>query len=120
MVLVDTSVWIDHFRRGNNQLVKLLNRGDVFCHEMIIGEIACGTFKNRSEILSRLKLLPHSMHVRHEEILLFIEQNQIIGHGLGYIDVTLLVSSILTSIPIWSLDKKMSQFSKSLRINYSD
>ena len=118
MVLVDTSVWIDHFRNGNDQLTGLLNNGEVFCHQFIIGEIACGNLKNRSEILNSLKMLPHSLNVHHEEIMLFIENNKIMGQGLGYIDIALLVSSILTSIPIWTLDKRLYKIVKKLNINY--
>ena len=68
MVLVDTSVWIDHFKNNNPQLIDLLNNGEVFCHQLIIGEMACGNLQNRLEILSLLKSLPLSVPVEHEEL----------------------------------------------------
>ena len=77
-----------------------------------------GNLKNRSEILNSLKLLPSSMNVDHDEIMIFIENNIIMGQGLGYIDIALLVSSILTSIPLWTLDKRLYKFSEKLGLNY--
>lgn len=118
MVLVDTSVWIGFFRIGNRRLVKLLREGNVYCHELIIGELACGNLQNRSEILDRLQKLPHTMQVCHEEVLFFIESNRIMGRGLGYIDVSLLASSILTGVPLWTFDKALRQVSVDLGIGF--
>jgi predicted nucleic acid-binding protein len=100
MVLVDSSVWIDHFRNGNDQLVELLNEGDVFCHPFIIGELACDNIKNRQEILSALQALPQSALIEHHEIMIFIEKNQIMGKGLGYVDMAILASCLVTGIPL--------------------
>jgi len=107
MVLVDTPVWIDHFRNNNTQLIHLLNNGDVFCHPYVIGEIACGNIQNRIEILSLLQSLPQSLPVEHEEILIFIENNNIMGQGIGYIDITILASAILSGLSLWTLDKRL-------------
>ncbi len=119
MILVDTSVWIDHFRKGNPQLEKLLNDGDVICHPMIVGELACGNIKNRNEILGLLQSLPSVQQVEQDEILPFIEDKKLMGKGLGYIDMHLLVSAILADAFLWTLDKRLSEISKGLKIGVS-
>ena len=118
MVLVDTSVWISHLRDGNPQLEELLNDGDVMCHPLIIGELACGNMKNRVEILSLLHFLPVAEISNHEEILQFIETNRLMGKGVGIIDVHLLASAVLTDVPIWTLDKKLARVSAELNVNF--
>lgn len=119
MVLVDTSVWISHLRKGNRNLESLLNDGDVFCHPFIIGELACGNLKNRIEILTCLQALPMATQVEHEEVIYFIENNQLMGKGLGYIDVHLLAAASLTEIPIWTFDKKLDGVSHEMGINFT-
>ena len=109
MVLVDTSVWISHFREGNAGLANLLNNGEVACHPFIVGELACGNLKNRTAILSLLESLPTTIVAEHEEILVFIENNRTMGKGLGYVDIHLLASALLTRVPIWTLDKRLEQ-----------
>jgi predicted nucleic acid-binding protein len=118
MILVDTSVWISHFRQGNPELVNLLNRGVVLCHPFIIGELACGNMKNRTEILSLLCALPGAIRAEHEEVLHFIEEKKLMGKGLGYIDLHLVTSTILTGVALWTLDNKLQKVSKSLGISY--
>ncbi|MBN2102870.1 type II toxin-antitoxin system VapC family toxin [bacterium] len=119
MVLVDTSIWIDHFRNCNDQLVELLNDGEVFCHPFIIGELACGNLKNRKEILTALQALPQSSIIEHNEIMIFIEKNNIISKGLGYIDVAILASSLVTGSPLWTLDLKLNDIAIKFDINHS-
>ncbi|MGA7877940.1 MAG: type II toxin-antitoxin system VapC family toxin [Desulfoferrobacter sp.] len=118
MVLVDTSVWVRHLREGDSDLEQLLNNGEVMCHPYIVGELACGNMKNRQEVLSLLQLLPLVILARHEEILQFIELNHLMGKGLGYIDVHLAASAVLSGIPILSYDKKLNEVSKGLGIDY--
>jgi len=118
MVLIDTSIWIDHFRNSNDQLVELLNDGEVFCHPLIIGELACGNIKNRKEILTALQALPQSSVVDHDEIMFFIDKNQIMGKGLGYSDIALLASALVTMIPLWTFDQKPSAIAKKLNIHF--
>jgi hypothetical protein len=117
MVLVDTSVWVAHLREGNDDLARLLNNGDVTCHPLIVGELACGNLKNRSEILSLLRSLPMAIEAEHEETLQFIEKNRLMGRGLGYIDVHLMASSVLTRTPLWTLDKRLNEISTEIGIN---
>ena len=113
MVLVDTSVWVYHLRESHPGMVSLLNDGDVVCHPFIIGELSCGNLTNRSEILSLLHSLPMVDQVEHEEVLQFVEINDLMGRDLGYVDVHLLASAVLFGASIWTLDRKLrAAFSK--------
>jgi hypothetical protein len=118
MILVDTSVWISHLRKGNIKLEKLLNDGDVICHPFIVGELACGNLKNRSEILYHLQALPMAIKVEDEEVMKFIEYHRLMGKGLGYIDVHLLASALLTEVQIWTFDKILHKVSIELGIGF--
>ncbi|OGP66458.1 MAG: ribonuclease [Deltaproteobacteria bacterium RBG_16_44_11] len=118
MVLVDTSVWVSHLRDGNDELASLLSDGRVLCHPLIVGELACGNLKDRAVILSFLQLLPMSIEAEHHEVLSFIENNRLMGKGMGYVDVHLITSAVLTGVPVWTLDKKLAQTADSLHIKY--
>ncbi len=118
MVLVDTSVWVSLFRNSNARLQALLNEGLVVCHPLVIGELACGNLKNRGEILSLLQSLPSAESVEQDELLQFIESHQLMGKGLGLIDMHMLASAVLTGIPLWTLDKKLKQVSAGFRVGY--
>ena len=118
MVLVDTSVWVTYLRKGSTGLAALLNDGEVLCHPFILGELACGNLKNRAVILSYLELLPMSIVAEHEEVMTFIEDNRLMGKGLGYVDVHLLASAVLTGVLIWTLDNKLAQTADNLHLKY--
>ena len=118
MVLVDTSVWVSHLRHGNKDLQDLLYDGEVVCHPFIVGELACGNLKNRNEILTYLQSLPMTILAEDEEVLKFIENNQLMGKGLGYIDVHLIASAVLTNVPVWTFDKTLDKFTEKIGINY--
>ncbi len=118
MVLVDTSVWVSHLRDGNPELADLLNNGRVLCHPLIVGELACGNLKDRTVILSFLQLLPMSIEAEHHEILAFIEKKLLMGKGLGYLDIHLLASVVLTGVPIWTLDKRLAQVANTFHVKY--
>jgi predicted nucleic acid-binding protein len=118
MVLVDTSVWVEHLREGTIGLEELLDDGQVICHPFIIGELACGNLKNRSEVLSLLQALPMAIRVEHEEVMQFIENNNLMGKGLGYIDMHLLAAAILTKVPLWTHDRKLKEISSKLNLEY--
>lgn len=107
MVLVDTSVWVSHLRDGSPKLGQLLNDGDVLCHPFIIGELACGNIRNRREILSLLSALPKADFLDDEGVLLLIEKNNLMGKGLGLIDIHLLASAMLSETALWTLDVKL-------------
>jgi len=118
MVLVDTSVWVSHLREGDVELERLLNDGDVVCHPFIVAELACGNLKNRSEILSLFQALPMAVEAEHGEVMQFIENYRLMGKGLGYIDVHLLASALMTEVPIWTLDKKLEEVSIKLHLSF--
>ena len=118
MVLVDTSVWISHLREAHTDLAGLLNDGKVASHPFIVGELACGNLNNRTLILALLKTLPMTPLVDHEEVLTFIENYNLMGKGLGYIDVHLLASAAIAGLPLWTLDKKLERVADTLRLKY--
>jgi len=118
MILVDTSVWISHLQKGNVKLKQLLNDGYVICHPFIVGELACGNLKNRTEIISHLQALPMAIKVDDEEVMKLIENHHLMGKGLGYVDVHLLASALLTEVPIWTFDKILNKISKELGIGF--
>jgi hypothetical protein len=109
VVLVDTSVWVAHLRHGAIGLEGLLYEGRVVCHPFIVGELACGNLRNRSDIISLLRSLPGAILAEHEEVMEFIENYGLMGKGLGYIDMHLLASARLTGIPFWTLDKRLDE-----------
>jgi len=104
MVLVDTSVWVEHFRGRVSALEGHLESGDVLTHPFIIGELACGQLANRREILGLLQELPQAESASPDEILHVIDHHKLAGCGLGYIDVHLLASALLSSCRIWTRD----------------
>lgn len=118
MVLVDTSIWVSHLTKGNARLKTLLEKAEVVCHPFIIGELACGNIKNRTEILSLLQALPMAGVAKHEEALRFIESHHLMGSGLGLIDVHLLASALLTRVLLWTADKRLRAASAELNIAY--
>jgi predicted nucleic acid-binding protein len=116
MTLVDTSVWIYHFRTGSEQLRSLLDEEQVFCHPFIAGELACGTLRNREEVLGLLAALPQSRLLEHEEVLHFLEVRHLYGRGLGWVDAHLLASALLTGCALWTLDKPLLRAAATLNI----
>ena len=118
MILVDTSIWVSHLRSGNSKLEQLLNDGDVVCHPFIIGELACGNIKNRRVILSLLSSLPMVDIIDNEEVLLFIEKKNLIGKGIGLIDVHLLATTLLSEVSLWTLNAKLQHSALILGIAY--
>ena len=108
MILADTSLWIDHLRRGNARLGQLLQAATVTCHPFIIGELACGTLRNRSEVLTLLGKLPAARVATHEETLVFLETHRLMGKGLGYVDVHLLAAAMMERTPLWTLDRRLA------------
>lgn len=115
-VLVDTSVWIDHLRRGSRELAELLNQGVVVVHPFVLGELACGNLRNRAEIFALLQALPSAPLVEHDEALGFLESENLQGSGLGWIDVHLLASARLQNVGLWSLDKALASAAARLGI----
>lgn len=117
MILVDTSVWVDHFRRGNKRLVSLLQEEGAVCHPFVIGELACGNLRKRSEILGLLSDLPSPQEANHLEVLYFLDSNRLYGLGLSWIDAHLLASSLLTGCTVWTFDKTLREISGKLGLS---
>lgn len=118
MVLADISIWVAHLRTGNIGLETLLNNSRVVCHPFIIGELACGNLRNRKEILSLLQALPMATQTDPEEAIKFIDNHQLMGKGLGYIDIHLLASAIMTHSSLWTLDVRLKDISSLLGVKY--
>jgi predicted nucleic acid-binding protein len=108
LILADTSVWVDHLRRGDDTLADALDRGIVVMHVFVIGEIACGTLTDRASVLELLHDLPRATVASSDEVLGFIERHQLHGRGIGYVDVHLLASTALTvGAKLWTQDKRL-------------
>ena len=118
MVLVDTSVWVDHLRKGNKDLAELLLAGDVACHAFVLGELACGNLRGRREIMTLLAALPTLDKAEDGEVLDFIEQHHLMGRGLGLIDVHLLASCRLTGVALWTRDVRLAEAAARLELSW--
>jgi predicted nucleic acid-binding protein len=118
-VLVDTSVWVDHFRRPHEDLIHLLERDLVLVHPWVIGEIAGGTPPMRSQTLVDLASLRHAQQASQEEVLSFLEREQLFGLGCGWVDLHLLASTCLTaSASLWTLDQRLDALAHRLQRSY--
>lgn len=121
MILVDTSVWVDHLRVGDAQLVDLLERANVVMHPFVVGEMACGSLRDRLSILELLQDLPAAAAAEGEEVLGFIERHVLHGKGIGYVDVHLLASVALTEgAKLWTRDKKLRVVAQALGCAFQD
>ena len=118
MVIVDTSIWVTHLRQGSRKLEKLLLDAEVMCHPFIVGELACGNLKNRNEIISLLQSLPMAPTIEFDEFLFFIDKNRLMGKGIGFVDVHLLVSAQLAGVPLWTADKRLKSAADQLQLKF--
>ena len=110
MILVDTSVWVDHLQRGNNGLVERLLGGLVCTHPYVLGELALGNLKQRALVLEAVQHLPALATATDGEVLAFIDAHALHGTGIGYVDVHLLAAVLLTpSSTLWTLDKRLHE-----------
>jgi predicted nucleic acid-binding protein len=116
VILVDTSVWVDHLRKGSPILQSLLLGDQVLIHPFVIGELACGTLKRRRELLTLLGSLPRLVVANHDEVIEFIERRLLFGSGLGWVDMHLLVSAMLGGASLWTLDRKLVRVASGLAV----
>lgn len=117
MILVDTSVWVDHLRSGNKRLITLLSRGQVLAHAWVIGELALGTLLRRSEVLRLLHGLPQATVATHDEVIQFIDQEALYAQGIGYVDVQLLAATRLSdNARLWTSDARLHSLATRLDI----
>ncbi len=108
MILVDTSVWVEHLRHGLPRLATLLQEGEVMIHPWVIGELACGNLRNRQQVLELLLGLPMATVASDTEVLLLIERERLMGRGLGYVDAHLLASARLSHCRLWTQDRRLA------------
>ncbi len=121
MILVDTSVWVDHLRSSEPKLVAVLEGGRVMTHPFVVGELACGNLKNRGDILKLLGDLPAAPTAADIEVLEFIERRALMGRGIGYIDVHLLAAAVLSGdTRLWTRDKRLADAAKELGISFEE
>ncbi len=117
MILVDTSVWVEHLRFGVQRLKVFLHDGLVLTHPFVIGEIACGRIRNRNEILRLLATLPEGHVAQHDEVLRLVENRSLYARGIGWIDVHLLASAMLSRSALWTFDRRLSRVAVSLGLH---
>lgn len=116
MILVDTSVWIDHLRKNVPLLGDLLDAGEVTTHPFVIGELACGDLTNRAEVLDLISSLPHVKTATHSEAMRLVDAHRLQGSGIGWIDAHLLASALLSNVALWTRDRKLHAVAKALNI----
>ena len=118
-VLVDTSVWVNHFRELNQGLIDLLDCDAVLIHPMVVAELACGTLPSRTGTLSSLAALQQSQQASLSEVMDFIEREKLYGQGCGIVDMILLASTLITpGAELWTLDKRLSSLSEKFGVMY--
>jgi len=119
MILVDTSVWADHFRRALPALEAALGASNVAIHPFVIGELACGTLADRTSTLRDFSKLTKVQRASDHEVLTLIESHALMGRGIGLIDMHLLASALLTpDTRLWTHDKRLGRLAKELSIRY--
>lgn len=117
-ILVDTSIWVDHLRKTNPILKELLENNYVVIHPFIVGELACGSFGNRDEIIDLLQLLPKCKEADFVEVLNLVSSKKLYGKGIGFVDINLAASSLLTPCLLWTADKRLDKIAIELKIQF--
>jgi predicted nucleic acid-binding protein len=121
VILVDTSVWIDHLSSGEPALATALEGGQVLMHHFVLGELACGNLKNRVEVLRLLRGLPAAPTATDPEVLGLIERRALMGRGIGYIDVHLLASVALAGVGrMWTRDRRLVAVAQELELAFDE
>jgi predicted nucleic acid-binding protein len=119
VILVDTSVWIGHWRHGDAAFAALLDAGHVAVHPFIVGELALGALHPRAEVLATLRELPAATVAEHEEVLALVERERLWGRGVGWLDCHLLASARLDRLRLWSRDRALVAAARHLGVVYS-
>jgi len=114
VILVDTSVWVDHLRAGNERLTALLSGGEVLGHPFVMGELALGSLRRRNGVLSNLRDLPQAVVASDTEVLHFIDRQLLFGRGIGYVDAHLLAAARLTGGKLWTRDRRLQMVAAEL------
>lgn len=108
MILADSSVWIDHFRRGNPALVSALHEGSIVVHPFVIGELACGSMRRRSDVLADLGRMPRIAAAEHEEVMALVERRRLAGTGIGWTDAHLVAAALIAKVDFWTRDRALA------------
>lgn len=120
MILADTSVWIDHLRRGDSRLATALDADQILIHPFVIGELACGNLRKRADILAMLSRLPATQTATDDEVLTFLERKRLMGRGIGIVDAHLLASVALTPpTRLWTRDRQLQAAATGLKLAYA-
>lgn len=119
MVLVDTSVWIGHFRGQEIRLSSLLSDGLVLMHPFVLGELACGNLPQRARVLQDLKALPSATAARDSEALRVVEELKLWGKGIGWVDAHLIASALLSNCGLWTLDERLRKAARDAGVRFS-
>jgi predicted nucleic acid-binding protein len=121
MILVDTSVWIDHLRASDAHLSTLLSQANVVMHPMVLGELACGNLQDRRTLIALWRNLPQLAAVTDAEALYFLDQNRLWGRGIGYIDLHLLAAVALSAqARLWTRDKRLRKTAQQIGLAYPE
>ena len=118
MILLDTSVWVDHLRRGDSLVVRVLESGQAGAHAFVIGELACGNLKSRAQVIDLLQALPQLAMAADDEVLGFIEGHALMGRGIGYIDAHLLAAVAIHDSLLWTRDKRLQEIATGLGVAF--
>jgi predicted nucleic acid-binding protein len=118
MILLDTSVWVDHLRRGDSLVVRVLESGQAGAHAFVIGELACGSLKSRAQVIVLLQALPQLAMAADDEVLGFIESHALMGRGIGYIDAHLLAAVAIHDSLLWTRDKQLQEIATGLGVAF--
>ena len=120
MILVDTSVWVDHLRQGEPLLVQSLMQTQVATHPFVVGELACGNLKNRQTVIELLQALPPVKSALDHEVMHFIESKGLMGKGIGYIDAHLCASALISGVKLWTRDKRLHGIAQALNCAWAE
>ncbi len=120
MILSDTPVWIDHLRIPDQRMFEFLNRGRILCHPFVVGEIAVGMFRGRDKLIDEMQRLPMVTVATDQEVLTLISDHKLYGSGVGYIDMHLLTSVLLTpDARLWTTDRRLNNVAQSFGVSYT-
>jgi predicted nucleic acid-binding protein len=117
LILVDTSVWVDHLRRRNATLATRLEAGEVVCHPFVVGELCLGSLRHRDQILRLLSELPMASVVPHTDVSALVERARLAGQGIGWVDVHLIASALLGRLRLWTLDRRLAVVARALDVS---
>jgi hypothetical protein len=117
VILVDSSVWVDHLRAGNASLRALLRDDQVLCHPFVLGELACGNLRSREQILGLLAALPEARLAEHHEVLHLLDTSHLYGRGLGWVDLHLLASAMISGCRLLTMDRPLQRAAAALQVS---